>query len=85
MNVKNTTILVIASFFFVTGTAIAETPRGQQPDASSFLQTDETAEFAAYEFEDESISNKVRSENIKKNSNVGDDHEWSPEEWSEIP
>ncbi len=86
MNVKLTAVTTAISFFILTGTAMAEVQQGQTPDATQFLQSDEVAEFAAYEFEADTVEHEVISQPVRKNVSQTDEiHDWQPEEWSEIP
>lgn len=85
MNIKNTIIATAIAFLFLTGTALADVRQNQSPESSSFLQTDETAEFAAYEFDHNEEISKA-NENARNVSNSGEDpQEWTPELWTEIP
>ena len=85
MNIKTTAVVTAISFFCLAGTAMAEVQQSQAPESTSFIQSDESAEFAAYEFETDSVKNETDTLTIKRSSSADDIHEWNPEDWSEIP
>jgi len=84
MNIMNSVVVTTITFLFLAGTAMAEVPQNRVDESASFLQTDESAEFAAYEFEDSSENSETETMTKEKASGAEDSHEWTPEIWSEI-
>jgi len=85
MKTKTSVVVTTIAFFFLAGSAMAEVQQNQVNEATRFLQTDESAEFAAYEFETSSENSATDETMMKKTDSADDSSEWTPEIWSEIP
>jgi len=85
MNTTKSVVIPTIAFLFLAGSAMAEVQQNQATNSTSFLQTDESAEFAAYEFETSDENSEAETMTKKEVRSTDDTNEWTPEDWTEIP
>jgi len=85
MNTRNSVAVTTIAILFLAGPAIADPSRNQPVESSSFLQSDESAEFAAYEFDISSEDSEAETIPKKMAGITDDSNEWMPEYWTDIP